>query len=359
MRLTSFALAAALITAPGLALAQSTLERVLGQIDSATNLAQVNGTFANIAENVARTPIPGVTTTEVTSIGLADAADDVRLWGLGPVTLITVADIGKTFTSGDGSAIGAVLATDTIDELTVNSDGSLSFTAANATTGIQLFNYSDGTSLLLVGLLTAETYELDPTGLVYERDGYLSLVGGSRAGFLSSLYTLQTQEITTTSGGTPGISSRIDGSITNIVTGVTAATAEAVAGSATATEFVMPTLDFGAMATTALGAVNTGDITLGVNSAVDEAATTTTRAVSSVMTQIGGSADTGALVLNVASNAGAINGSIQNIMTQVNGTIGDLSTTALGAVNTGTITTGVNSAVQGIVGMSGQTASGL
>ena len=43
--------------------------------------------------------------------------------------------------------------------------------------------------------------------------------------------------------------------------------------------------------TTALGAVNTGEITLGVNSAVDEANTSTTRAISAVMTQIGGSAN--------------------------------------------------------------------
>ena len=78
-----------------------------------------------------------------------------------------------------------------------------------------------------------------------------------------------------------------------------------------------------------------------------------------VMTVIGGSADTGALVLNVASNAGAVNGSIENILASVNGSIGDLSTTALGAVNTGTITSGVNATVQGIIGMSGQTASGL
>jgi hypothetical protein len=32
--------------------AQSILERVLGQIDGATNLAPVNGTYANIAESV-------------------------------------------------------------------------------------------------------------------------------------------------------------------------------------------------------------------------------------------------------------------------------------------------------------------
>jgi hypothetical protein len=91
-----------------------------------------------------------------------------------------------------------------------------------------------------------------------------------------------------------------------------------------------------------------------VNSAVDEASTSTTNAISAVMTQIGGSADTGALVLNVASNASAVNGSINNTMAQVNGSIGNLSTTALGAVNTGTIISGVDAAVAGIVGMSGQ-----
>ena len=156
-----------------------------------------------------------------------------------------------------------------------------------------------------------------------------------------------------------GVTTTIDGSITNIITGVTAATQEAVAGAASATEFTLPTLDLGDMATTALGAVNTGEIILGVNSAVDEANTSTTRAISAVMTQIGGSADTGALVLNVASNTSAVNGSIENDMIVVNGSIGNLSTTALGAVNTGTITSGVNAAVQGIVGMSGQSASGL
>lgn len=145
----------------------------------------------------------------------------------------------------------------------------------------------------------------------------------------------------------------IDGSITNIVDGISAATQEAVAGSVTATEWNMPTLSWGDMATTALGAVNTGEITLGVNQAVDQAKTSTTGAYSAVVDQLGGSADTGALVLNVASNMTGVNGSIANTMEEVNGTVGDLSTTALGAVNTGTITSGVNAAVTGIIGTSG------
>jgi hypothetical protein len=71
------------------------------------------------------------------------------------------------------------------------------------------------------------------------------------------------------------------------------------------------------------------------------------------MEQLGGSASTGALVLNIASNMTGINGSISNDLMEVNGKIGALSTTALGAVNTGTIVSGVDSAVQGIIGMSG------
>lgn len=44
--------ALAIVAMSGAASAQSVLERVLGQIDNATNLASVNGTFANIAENI-------------------------------------------------------------------------------------------------------------------------------------------------------------------------------------------------------------------------------------------------------------------------------------------------------------------
>jgi hypothetical protein len=150
----------------------------------------------------------------------------------------------------------------------------------------------------------------------------------------------------------------VDGSITTTVNGVTAAVAEATqqatAGAANAYEFNLPTVDIGDLSTTALGAVNTGDITLGVNSTVDEAKTTSTQAVSSVMNQLGGSDGTGALVLNIASNMTGVNGSITTTMTDVNGALASAATTALGAVNTGTITSGVNAAVQGIVGTSGQ-----
>lgn len=146
----------------------------------------------------------------------------------------------------------------------------------------------------------------------------------------------------------------IDGSITNIVDGVDAATQAAVAGATvSATEWTMPTMTWGDMATTALGAVNTGEIVLGVNAAVDQAKTRRTSAYSAAVGQIGGDAATGALVLNIASNMTAVNGAISNTMREINGTVGNLSTTALGAVNTGTIQSGVDATVTGIIGTNG------
>ena len=151
-----------------------------------------------------------------------------------------------------------------------------------------------------------------------------------------------------------GIAPGIDGSISNVVHGITDATQQALVGTdVSALEWNMPTLVWGDMSTTVLGAVNTGDITLGINQSVEEAKTTSTAALRHSLGQIGGSADTGALVLNVASNMSGVNGSIRNLMLEVNGTVGDLSTTVLGAVNSGTITSGVNGTVQGIVGLTG------
>jgi len=234
--------AIAIVALSGAASAQSVLERVLSQIDNAENLASVNGTFANIAENIG------------------------------------------------GSELQYVM-----------SDGSVLSEEAFA------------------------SYEGEAT--------VTEVIGGYADG--------------------------VDGSITNIVDGIDEATQEAVAeAGVTATEWNMPTLDFGDMATTALGAVNTGDITLGVNSAIDEAKTSSTNAISAVMNQLGGSEGTGAIVLNIASNMTGVNGSISNTMSEVNGTIGSLSTTALGAVNTGTITSGIDGVVNGITGSSAGSSAG-
>jgi hypothetical protein len=194
-------------------------------------------------------------------------------------------------------------------------------------------------ALAFAGAASAEQSVLERVLATIDNGTNLAQVNGTFANIAENI------------GGTGSLG--IDGSITNIVDGITAETQEAIAGTVTATEWDMPTLSWGDMATTALGAVNTGEITLGVNQAVDEAKTSSTGAYSAVAEQLGGSADTGALVLNVASNMTEVNGAISNTMNEVNGTVGDLSTTALGAVNTGTITSGVNAAVTGIIGTSG------
>ena len=311
--------------------AQSVLERVLGQIDGASNLAQVNGVYANIAESVL------LSKAQSRDI-LSNVASDFSAASPGDIVATITDSNGKSYDllrsdfPVSGSATLPVWYTGLTDHLNLFADGR-----------VQAFdgNWSQGDTYSLFGVngvLLGQFNDTDPpltNALVY------------------------VEAVTSTEVYQTPIATTIDGSITNIITGVTSATQEALAGAASATEFNLPTFDLGDMTTTALGAVNTGEITLGVNSAVDEAKTSSTRAISAVMTQIGGSADTGALVLNVASNASAVNGSIENVMMAVNGSIGSASTTALGAVNTGTITSGVNSAVQGIVGLSGQSASGL
>lgn len=410
--------------------AQSALERVLGQIDGASNLAQVNGTYANIAESVS---IPE--STSVTSV--PREREVVRLVSEGDVILVnaelesspgfqeflvtvgengdlffadgTVGTEGELFGNGGSRFFSSPLFEGPNGELTVNarnsnfrekdfrlfpenvsdfSDFSLSKTTATGTTlvpgDVVLVNFQPGLSLvdilLVIGPDGAAAFADNSFGeagrvfssrdfftldvpLLESPDGTLTVSSDtidespSNVANFSTFVPLEATVPVTTI--IPGLSTMIDGSVTNIITGVTTATAEAAVGVASATEFTLPTIDLGDIATTALGAVNTGDITLGVNSAVDEATTSTTNAIAAAMTQIGGSADTGALVLNVASNASAVQGAIQNTLLAVNGSVGDVSTTALGAVNTGTIISGVDAAVQGIVGMSGQSASGL
>ena len=305
--------AVALIALSGTASAQSVLERVLGQIDNSTNLASVNGTFANIAENIG---------------------------GAGSVTVYTN-NAGVVLTEAEYAALAAQPSR---ADYTAIPTGSFVNTATGqiiSSDAHAALSATDRAAYVSTGAVSS-VYAIDANGKVITAAAVSLLPETSPAtGYQPTVVAV---------AGLAGV----NGSINNIVDGITAATQTALAGTGvSAIEWDMPTLDFGDMATTALGAVNTGEITLGVNASVDEAKTTSTQAVSTVMGQIGGSANTGALVLNIASNMTGINGSINNSMTEVNGTVGDLSTTALGAVNTGTIISGVNSAVQGIVGVSG------
>lgn len=146
-------------------------------------------------------------------------------------------------------------------------------------------------------------------------------------------------------GGTAILNS-IDGSVTNTLEGLAAATAS-VGGDVQAIDQV--TVNIGNISTTVLGAVNTGTTALGVNSDYNHAVTSASSAVSGKVLQLGGIADQGALVLNVASNATSVAGSVTNQFVALNGSVGNIGTTVLGAVNTGTIASGVNAITNGIV----------
>ncbi len=350
--------------------AQSVLERVLGQIDNAVNLSPVNGTYANIAENLGgagfvETTVPG----QVEQNNTLDQGEMVLIGYIyfqdtGDAVIIPGSTgVGSDTRFGDGDAVYGVAGADGIQLTTANyqddnsggSSGYVISTVPNSSYSAQNGSSnqvaSGSGSVADIGIsipLGAVLYSVsgDSFGATLTNQSALNNVTLDVAvelvdGMVPALVEVQ---------GLYGI----DGSITNTVTGVTEATAVALAGVASATDTLVPSLNFGDMATTALGAVNTGDINLGVNSVVDEAKTSTANAISAALQQIGGSVDTGAVVINVASNMSAVDGSITNVMNQVNGTIGNLSTTALGAVNTGTIVSGVDAAVQGIVGMSGQ-----
>lgn len=321
-----------LVALSGAASAQSVLERVLGQIDNSTNLASVNGTFANIAENIG-------------------AQTAVNTYAGGAVT---------TGSSGDALAASSTQAMfDAWVAATTVADSAVSVTGDqvyyNPTTG-QLIRTADWNNLSTTQKTEFVTVAVGDY-IIVNADGSYDTATGT-ASTMATDIAARNADIVRESGdyttAYTGSVEGINGSINNSLDGIDAATQEAIASATvSATEWNMPTVNLGDMATTALGAVNTGDITLGVNSAVDEAKTSTTGAISATMGQLGGSADAGALVLNIASNMTGVNGSINNVMNEVNGAIGNLSTTALGAVNTGTIVSGVDSAVQGIVGVSG------
>ena len=346
MRLSTM-LSMVLITAPSFVSAQSVLERVLGQIDGATSLAQINGTYANIAENIGLTSVYYQTE----PAGLSEAASFeepiyiAQVWegddDTGDGYWVSTEDLGQTIPPSDSGLSVTII---------VSEDGDISFPEENSEV---LYVYSGSNDWTWEVVERGDVHRFNPDlqiTLQTDDDYYFNSAAWNEENnsFVAEAFTIQVPYV-------DWISSNIDGSINNVLDGIDGSTQEALAGLASATEWSMPTFDLGDMATTALGAVNTGEITLGVNSAVDEASTATTNAISAVVDQIGGSADTGALVLNVASNAGAINGSINNVIAEINGSVGNLSTTALGAVNTGTIVSGVDAAVQGIVGVSGQT----
>jgi len=337
--------AIALVAMASTASAQSVLERVLGQIDNSTNLASVNGTFANIAENIGGSV--------VLDQDRLSPNDQVLLGYVQLTNTDSVVIDGVTY--ADGDPIFATAGNTGIDPFTGNTatltpDVTATVTEVNITSDVAGNNNARQVLTFTSAGTTSVSQSTAGSGIAgFDLELGTALYAGPGVVTFQTALNGETLDFAFNTIGTGG---GIDGSITNVIDGIDAVTQTAIAGTVSAIEYNMPTFDFGDMATTALGAVNTGDITLGVNSSVDNAKTTSTEAVSSVMEQLGGSADTGAIVLNIASNMTGVNGSINNAMMEVNGSIGNLSTTALGAVNTGTIISGVNAAVTGITGAS-------
>jgi hypothetical protein len=286
-----------MIAMSGAASAQSVLERVLGSINvDNTNMLPVTGTFANIAENIA---VLGTGTVYSTSGGVVISADDyAAMKDTASANFNAVATITPVYSATTGEIVS----------YTYDADGAGS---GAATTGLSL--------------AAAEA----------ARDS------GAAAAATSAVSAYSAKVI-----GQSAILNNIDGSVTNALTGVTTSTAS-VNGTVLAIDQVK--VDIGNVATTVLGAVNTGTTSLGVNSDYNQAIAGTSEAVSGKVQQLGGMADQTALVLNVASNATSVVGSVSNTFAALNGSVGNIATTVLGAVNTGTISSGVNAASNGIV----------
>ena len=333
--------------------AQSVLERVIQRIGGVNTVATTTGVFANIAETAAR-PGPVSFVTETVPATFANAPANTIIWFIdlgwieGVYTEIKIrkSDVGSSFNDREGP-YADLLAQAGIDEIIVGEGGTITVVDPDSNATASIANTSIDTPLSTTGGVTATPA---PGASVFDIGGdgssYLALLTDNQAGSYPNLYVDEVRQVT----GSP-YAPQIDGSIANIIRGAASAAAEV---SDTVGSVALPTVDLGDMATTVLGAVNTGGITLGVNSSAEEAVAAASQAVSASVAQMGGFAGTGALVLNVAHNAAVIRGDVGNAMTAVNGSVGDVATTVLGAVNTGTITSGVGAAVQGIVGLPGR-----
>lgn len=167
----------------------------------------------------------------------------------------------------------------------------------------------------------------------------------------------------TSSGGTlppaqETVMTRIDGTITNVMTSVMPTLTSEV--TALNSGLVTSYIDVSTIGSTALGAVNAGEIIThidvltgpdafgangldlahlakGPNAAFDYALAGDVSAMSYRISQMGGGVNESLLALNIASNRSEITGRVSNIIVGLNASIGDIVTTAIGAVNGGEI----------------------
>ena len=154
------------------------------------------------------------------------------------------------------------------------------------------------------------------------------------------------------------VMARIDGSITNVMTSVTPTFTSDV--TAFNSGMFSSYIDVSTMGSTALGAVNAGEIVThiqvltgsdalgtngidlaqlskGPNAAFDYALAGDVSSLTHRVSQMGGGLNESMLALNIASNTTEVTGRVQNTILGLNGSIGNIVTTTIGAVNGGMI----------------------
>lgn len=279
---------------PGGAAAMTTLQRVLAALD-AMGASPVAGLFANIAASTA------------------------------PV----VEQVGRRLVAGDAVIIGydalgdPVRATATAEGVMVSES-----TASGLASGLAAGLYPPGSAL----------YSVPPGGQL-------------------SLFQ-EAQDQRDLALATELVMTRIDGSVTNIITGIVPPELAAVYAVQQGPDIG---LVLGEVQSTVIGSVNTGEIVthldvtaslgqvgggidlamseiaVGANQALDRAATANAMAQHFENRALGGAPDLRAVMVNLAGNAQTVTGAVTTIVQSQSVAIGDSVTTVIGAVNAGVI----------------------
>lgn len=272
----------------------SILERVLESLDSAYPHIQASNISANIAENISNPTIQNRSL----------ATGDQVIIGYDP---------SGTAVLGTADAFGVFV------------DPSL---ASALGSGVSAGLYPVGSAL----------YSLPPAG-------QLSIFAQTSSG-----RTLAPAQET--------VMTRIDGTITNVMTSVTPRLTSDV--TAFNSGMYSSYIDVSTMGSTVLGAVNAGEIIThiqvitgpdalgasgielahlgrGPNATFDQALAGEISAMTHRVSQMGGGVNESTLALNIASNMTEVTGRVSNIIVGLNGSIGDIVTTTIGAVNGGKI----------------------
>lgn len=296
--------------------------------------------FAGLPFATTTTSDPTLSAGDVILLNLPAAFDDEFLAIVGPGgSLFFAEDVSGTFSGTTGSRFAP---------------------PGGVELGVPLFEGPGG-------ILTVSPFSLSGPLVGLQASVVLEDLSAFLTGFADFVALEATRETVTT---IPGRSLTIDASITTTITGVAAQAA--TIGDVSVTEPV--TALIGNLSTTALGAVNTGEIGLGTNQVVEEALSGVSEATRLTVQQIGTQTGETVLALNSALNTANIDGSISNTFEGVNASVaaispdqfeitaagnltaegiselmGSVETTVIGAVNTGTIISGVNNQVQGTV----------